>query len=160
MSNTTELITIKKCLGELETALKGLDRDLVYFLYQQGFLTDDTLDEILKPKSTWTGAEKAGELVKSIKHGVEQDQQRYHSLVDWLKEREHFRPIVRVLEGEYCKQQQLVCVARAPSPSLQLQQQLDRKYMSCHTDHMGVEIYRIQSNYSTRKIFQIWLEQF
>ena len=130
MSTTAELITIKKCLRELETALKGLDRDLVYFLYQQGILTDDTLDEIIGPRSKWTGAEKAGELVKWIKHGVEQDQQRYHTLVGWLKERGHFRPIVGVLEGEYCKQQQLVCVA--PSPSLQLQQQLDRirKYMS------------------------------
>lgn len=120
---SAEFTAINECTERLETALKGLDRKLIHFLHQQGFLIDDKRDEILKPGSPLTEAEKAGELVKWIKHGIEQDQQRYHTLVGWLKKQKHYVPIVDKLDKVYKQQHEQACVTS--SPSLLSQQQLN-----------------------------------
>lgn len=106
MNDTAELMSVKNCIQKLETALKGVDRDLVHFLNQEGFLTGDVHDEILKPVSMLTEVQKAGELVSFIKNRVGQDAKSYHTLVAWLKEHRHYQPIVKVLEDEYRKHQQ------------------------------------------------------
>lgn len=68
MSDSPELETVKNCTSHLETALKVLDRELVHFLRDEGFTSDDAHDDLLNPHSTLTEAERAGELVKWIKN--------------------------------------------------------------------------------------------
>lgn len=106
MNDSIELNILKKYTTKLETALRSVESNLVHFLHREGFLPDSIPDEILKPKSLWTDDQKAGELVKWIKHRVKQHPPSYHKLVAELKEcGEHYHPIQKLLEDEYSKQQ-------------------------------------------------------
>lgn len=103
--NSCELRTIKKCTPQLETALKGIDRDLVHFLCNKGFFNEDTSDIILNPESSWTKSQRAGEMVKWIKTRVELMSGSYYMLTDYLNSRGAFyQPIVKILNAEYLKQ--------------------------------------------------------
>ena len=105
MSESPELRTIKTCTPQLETALKGVDRELIHFLHGEGFFHDDVRDKILNPVTLLTEAQKAGELVRWITNRVWQDSQSYHTLVNWLKlHGNHYRPIVTILRDEFAQQ--------------------------------------------------------
>ena len=100
--DSPELRTLRACTPQLETALKRLDRSLVHFLNQEGFLDDDATDKILNPVTLLTEGEKAWELVKWIKHRVKEDPHSYHVLLQRLKESGSlYRPIVGILEAEF-----------------------------------------------------------
>lgn len=102
MSDSLELKTIKQCTSQLETALIGLDRKLVHFLNQEGFIQDSICERILNSQSSMDDTEKAGQLVKWIKNRVKQDHQSYHTLLNYFKEGgKHYKPIVNTLEGEF-----------------------------------------------------------
>lgn len=106
MSTSAELRTLEKCTPQLETALKGLERNLVHFLKDECFILDDVRDCILDARSILDKAEKAGELVKWIKNRVKLDPESYHILVNRFKQGGNlYRPIVRKLEEEYRRQQ-------------------------------------------------------
>ena len=96
---------MKKCTVPLETALKGLDRNIVDFLYQNSFITDDTCDQVLSAKSSLSVADKVYELVKGIKNRVKQDKESYIVLVNWLTEGgAMYKPIVNTLAEQYQRQ--------------------------------------------------------
>ena len=102
MSESPELQTVKKCVQQLETAFRGLDRRLVQFLNQNGFITESIQERLLNPVSALTEEQKAGELVKWIKNRIEQDCTSFHVLVDRLKQDgKHYQPVVDTLEAEY-----------------------------------------------------------
>ena len=89
----------------LETALKGLDRNMVDFLYQNGFITDDVCDQVLNPVTSLSDVDKAYELVKAIKNRVKQDKESYLVLVDCLTQGGVlYQPVVKILAEEYQRQ--------------------------------------------------------
>ena len=104
MEDSVEFKTVKKCIVPLETALKGLDRNMVDFLYQNGFITDDVYDQVRSAKTLLSPADKAYELVKGIKNRVKQDKESYLLLVNWLTEGAMYQPIVNTLTEEYQRQ--------------------------------------------------------
>ena len=107
MEDSVEFKTVKKCTVWLETALEGLDRDMVDFLYQKGFITDDVCDQVLSRVTLLSAADKARELVKWIKNRVKQDKGSYSVLVDGLTQGGVLnQPIVTILAEEYQRQQQ------------------------------------------------------
>ena len=107
MEDSVEFKTVKKCTVWLETALKGLDRNMVDFLYQNGFITDDVCDQVLNRVTLLSAADKAHELVKGIKNRVKQDKGSYFVLVGGLTQGGVlYQPILNILTEEYQRQQQ------------------------------------------------------
>ena len=105
MEDSVEFKTVKKCTVPMETALKGLDRNMVDFLYQNVFITDDVCDQVLSAKSSLSVADKVYELVKGIKNRVKQDKGSYFVLVGGLTQGGVlYKPIVNTLTEEYQKQ--------------------------------------------------------
>ena len=88
-------------------ALKNVDEGFVYFLRNEGFISDNDVDSILNPVAVLTVAQKAQELVKLIKDRVELSSDSYRTLVAKFKLMgRRYEPIVKILEGEYAKQMQ------------------------------------------------------
>ena len=74
-------MTVELCTIQLETALLGLERDLVHFLCQNGFISDEVRDYVLNPVSVFGEAHKAGEVVRWIKNRIKQDPASYQVLM-------------------------------------------------------------------------------
>ena len=115
MEDSIEFKTVRRCTVALETALKGLDRNLVDFLYQNGFITEDVCDQVLNRVTLLSNADKAQELIKGIKNQVKQDKRNYFVLVGGLTQGGVlYKPILKVLDEEYqrqlVKQQTSECV--------------------------------------------------
>ena len=105
MEDSVEFKTVRRCTVALETALKGLDRNMVDFLYQNGFITDDVCDQVLNRVTLLSAADKAHELVKGIKNRVKQDKGSYFVLVGGLTQGGvPYQPIVTTLAEEYQRQ--------------------------------------------------------
>jgi hypothetical protein len=103
--NSLELRTLKACTSQLETALEGLDKDLVHFLNQEGFINDVVHNHILSPVTLLRADQKAGELAKWIIHRVKQHPPSYHVFLGRLKlSGKVYEPIVGILEAEFAKQ--------------------------------------------------------
>ncbi len=102
MSHSNELRTITKCSPKLETALNGVESELVHFLLDKGFITRAVCDEILEPKSSLNDADKASKLVKWIRNKVELDASKYHILLEFFQASGTFyKSIVDILQTEY-----------------------------------------------------------
>lgn len=98
MSESLEYKTIVSCAKQLEIAFSSLDRNLVHFLNQEGFITQEVCDDILNPRSTLTNREKAGELVTGIRKKVELSAPKYHSFLNYLCQRgKQYEDIVNIL---------------------------------------------------------------
>ena len=107
MEDSIEFKTMKRCTKWMETALKGLDRNMVDFLYQNGFITEDDYEEVLNPVTIMRPIDKACNLVKGIKNRVKQDKRSYFVLVGGLIQGGAlYQPIVNILSEEYQRQQQ------------------------------------------------------
>ena len=105
MEDSVEFKTVRRCTVALETALKGLDRNMVDFLYQNGFTTDDVCDQVLNRVTLLSAADKAHEVVKGIKNRVKQDKRSYFVLVGGLTQGGvPYQPIVTTLAEEYQRQ--------------------------------------------------------
>ena len=103
--DSPELRTLDNCTTQLETALKGLDRELVHFLKQEGFFEDDVATKLQNPETLLTNQQKVWELVRWIKHRVKQHPPSYQVLLERLRHGgKHYAPIVGILEAEYSKQ--------------------------------------------------------
>ena len=99
MSDSIELNTVKQCTSELEGAGLERDRDLIHFLNREDFMHDREQEDILNPRSLLSEDQKAGEIVKWIKHRVQQDPSSYHKLIRQLSACEQrYQPIVKKLE--------------------------------------------------------------
>ena len=90
-----------KCSIALNIALKRLDKNVVKFLYQNGFITDDVCDQVLNDV-TLSVADKAHELFKGIKNRIKQDKKSYFVLVGGLGVL--YPPIVKILAEEHQRQ--------------------------------------------------------
>ena len=102
MSISPELQTIESFTPQLETLLKNSDRDLVHFLYQEGFIGSEVREDVLNPRSMLTDIQKAGRLVQAIRDAVEVDKQKYHLLVQHLSwSGTFYDSIVQALTEEY-----------------------------------------------------------
>ena len=102
MSDSPEQNTLRKCIPELETALKGCRRELVHFLENADFISTSEHDEILNPRTTLTEAERAGELVKWIRNRVKQDRTSFQTLLEYFKQGgKLYQSILVILETEY-----------------------------------------------------------
>lgn len=101
-----EYRTIVNCSRYLETALK-FDRDVVYFLNCEDFITQEVCDDVLHGRSMLTSAQKAGQLVTGIRNKVSLSPQYYSKLVEYLsQDRRKYGGIVDILDREYQKQWQ------------------------------------------------------
>ena len=101
-----ELKTLENNVVQLETALSGLERELVHFLNREEFITYSVCNKVLDPRSTLDEDEKAGELVKGIKKRVKQDSASYYAFLNELKRHgKRYQPIISKLEAEYAKLQ-------------------------------------------------------
>ena len=99
MSVSIELKVVKQCTSELEGAGLERDRALIHFLNGEGFMLDSEQEDILDPRPLLREDQKAGEIVKWIKHRVKQDPCSYYKLVSHLSACEKFyQPIVKKLE--------------------------------------------------------------
>ena len=102
MADSKEYLSLRNCSGPLETALKG-DRDVVYYLNKEGFISDDMCDDLLN-HSALTPAQKAGQLVAKIRDRVKLSAQEYHKLVGHLSQnRRQYGSIVDTLNTEYSR---------------------------------------------------------
>ena len=103
LTESLEFRTILNCSTSLEYALKE-DRDVVYFLLKEGFITEELSDEILKPTSMLSAAEKAGKLVTRIRDRVKLSVQEYHNLIDYFSDNKRkYGPIVDKLGLAYAQ---------------------------------------------------------
>lgn len=94
-----------KCSRPLERALQS-DRDIVYFLNYEGFITQEVCDDVLNARSLLTSAQKAGQLVTGVRNRVSLSPQGYHILVEHLgQNKRRYGSIVDILEREYARQQ-------------------------------------------------------
>ena len=110
-----EFKTVRKCAPSLETALKGLDRNMVDFLYQNGFITSDVCSTVLDPVTLLTPADKAHKVVEGIKDRVDLDKESYKVLFGGLVQGGVlYQPIVNILAVEYQRQ----LIQQAPSTSV------------------------------------------
>ncbi len=101
-----EYRTVVSCTKQLETALLRSDRDIVHFLHQEGFITQEVHDEVLNPRLL-NEHQKAGELVTGIRNKVKLSAQDYHTLLNHLRQSgKHYKGIVSILEREYGRQEQ------------------------------------------------------
>ena len=107
MSDSLEYRTVVSCAKPLEIALRSADRDIVHFLHQEGFVTQEVHDEVLNPRSMWTTHQKAGELLTGIRNKVELSAQSYHTLLKHLCQGgKQYEGIVSKLDEEYSWQEQ------------------------------------------------------
>ena len=99
MCDSIELKIVKQCTSELEGAGLERDRALIHFLNREAFMNDKEHENILDPRSMLREDQKAGEIVKWIKHRVQQDPSSYHKLICQLSACEQrYQPIVKKLE--------------------------------------------------------------
>jgi hypothetical protein len=99
---TPELKAVRKCASHLEAALMVPNRDLVHFLRDQGFVSDEVHDKVLTPHIMWSEVEKSGELVKWITNRIKMDCTSFHILLHRLKQSGVlFEPTVTKLIAEY-----------------------------------------------------------
>jgi hypothetical protein len=97
-SHNPELEVVTKCTSDLETALYVLDRELVHFLRNKGFLPSNAHDDILAPQSMMTDVQRAGELVKCIRNRVKQESADFYILLNYFKRHGPFyEPVVKKL---------------------------------------------------------------
>ena len=89
------------CASQFATALHS-DGDIPHYLQANEFLTKETYDEVISPKSTLFEYDKACVLVSGIRRRVEQSPTDFHKLVGYLKEKgDRYRTIVKLLEETY-----------------------------------------------------------
>ena len=92
-------MTVELCTIQLETALLGLERDLVHFLCQYSFISGKVRDKVLNPVSVLSEEEKAGEVVRWIKNRIKEDPASYHVLMVKLQQcGNRYQPIINRLE--------------------------------------------------------------
>ena len=85
-------------------ALSNIDEGFIYFLNNEGFISNDNVNSIQNPVTILTAAQKAQELVKLIKDRVELCPESYGVLIAELRRR--CKSIVKLLGEEYAKQKQ------------------------------------------------------
>jgi hypothetical protein len=98
---TPELKAVRKCASHLEAALKVTNRELIHFLRDEGFLSDEVHDEVLNPYTMLSDTQKSGELVRWITHRIKMDHTSFHILLHHLKQNVLFEPTVSKLKAEY-----------------------------------------------------------
>ena len=93
-------------MEQLETALRS-DRQIVHFLYREGFIHQNLRDDVMNPRSMLDEHEKAGVLVTRIMDRVKLSAHNYHTLLEHLRQRgKSYESIVKILNREYNRQQQ------------------------------------------------------
>lgn len=102
MSQTMESRTIKKCTGQLVTALKQDIKESSHYLFKEGFISEDLYEEVLNPKSMMSDADKATKLMLQIRNCVDLESSKYHKLVNhWRQDKGLHDGIVQILDSEY-----------------------------------------------------------
>ena len=132
MEDSVEFKAVRRCRVALETALKGLDRNMVNFLDQNGFITDGVCDQVLNPVTFLSAADKAHELVKGIKNRVKQDKGSYFVLVGGLIQGGVlYQPIVTTLTEEYQRQLVEQATFRRTVPRISVAQEEQTRKCVC-----------------------------
>ena len=107
MAQSREYKTVVSCSKPLETSLRAIDRGIVHFLHQEGFITQEVHDDVLNPRSILTSHQKAGVLVTAIRDKVELSAKSFHAFLDHLRQSgKHYEAIVSILDKEYSMQEQ------------------------------------------------------
>lgn len=100
---SVEYLTVLKCMGKLELTFKG-DRDLARFLLQEGFISNDTYDDVLNSRSNLTEVQRAGKLLGGLMVSIKMNHQKYHKFVDCLRGNPRiYADIVYILDKEFCR---------------------------------------------------------
>lgn len=102
MSESREYKTIVNCTKKLETAFRSLDRDIVHYLFCEGFITQEERDEVLEVRSMLSSYQKAERLVTSIRRNVELNPQNFQTILNHLRRSgKYYESIVNILDEEY-----------------------------------------------------------
>ena len=108
MSESSEFRTVTNCTEELEVAFLKCDRNIIHFLYKEGFITQEMHQDILDTKSSKTDSEKSGELIAGIRNRVKLSVQSYHTLLQHLRQKgKYYESIVNILDEEYSRQHRI-----------------------------------------------------
>lgn len=81
----------------------GSDRDVAHYLLQHNYIKLETHDDVIHPRSMLTADQKGGQLVDEIMRKVEIKPERYHELIDYLRQNAYYEEIVHLLDEEYKK---------------------------------------------------------
>ena len=104
MAESKEFLTVKHCSSALNTALRSIDADTVFFLNNEGFISNSLCDQVLDPTTILSKEQKAILLVTSIRNRIEVSAQEYHKLVGHLSQnRRQYGSIVDTLNTEYSR---------------------------------------------------------
>ena len=107
MAESQEYRTIVSCARQLKIFLGAVDRDIVLFLHQEGFITEEVYHEVLNPKSMLNNHQKAENLWTGIRNSVELSAQSFHTLMNHLRQGgKQYEHIVRILAEDYSRQEQ------------------------------------------------------
>ena len=104
MAESKEFLTVKHCSSALNTALRSIDADTVFFLNNEGFISNSMCNQVLNPTAILSKEQKAILLVTSIRDRIEGSAQEYHKLVGHLSQnRRQYGSIVDNLNIEYSR---------------------------------------------------------
>ena len=104
MAESKEFQAVTNCFSDLNNAFSNIDTETVYYLNKEGFISKSMCEQVLNQKSSLTAAEKAIQLVSSIRNRIRQSPQEYHKLVDHLEwNRKQYGCIVEALNTEYSR---------------------------------------------------------
>ena len=104
MAKSKEFLTVKHCSSALNTALRSIDADTVFFLNNEGFILDSMCKQVLNPIGILSEEQKAILLVTSIRDRIEVCAQEYHKLVcHFSQNRRQYGSIVDTLNTEYSR---------------------------------------------------------
>ena len=84
-SSMPELEVMKSYANHLKTLLQRPERQIVYFLKREHFITSDLHKDILEVRSPLTAREKSSKLVDAIINAIAQDKSLFKVFVDKLK---------------------------------------------------------------------------
>ncbi len=101
----SEYITIVACAEQLEIALRS-DRAITHYLFRERFISEELYDKVLNPRSMLTDIQKAGQMVREIRHKVKANGEWYHNLLrHFHKNDEKYADIIKILDKEYSSSQ-------------------------------------------------------
>ncbi len=99
--SSREYQALVRCAVQFATVLHS-DGDIPYYLLTNEFLTKESYDKVIGPKSTLFEYDKACVLVSDIRRRVEHYPTDFHKLVGYLKGKGgRYRNIVKLLEETY-----------------------------------------------------------
>lgn len=97
-----EYTTLEKCANQLESAFRADVGDVAQYLFNAEFITSESFEEVLEPRSTYSHADQAAKLKQQVMGKVKHEPSNYYKLINYLRQnKKKYDNIVDVLDAEY-----------------------------------------------------------